>query len=274
MEVQVTIDGETYTVKPENLSLPDGAQLIGPDESPDGFVKRSVMEKEVDKAKDGLRKTEEIIGDDDLFIRAAKRRGYEVNEDGELVVPNSDDGPDIDEIEERFENERLQPVKKEKEKAESRAQMFMRRALRGSLVEAGKKAGVKDYLLTAPENGSVPPIVRMFGDEFAYDEEHDKFALQKSDGDGFEYASDPSEGDPYAGPEDFLQRLRSQEEYSDMFKDNRPGETGLGDTNGQGSGGQRTFKRSELANMSDEEFEKHEDEIMDAMERGDIIDDT
>lgn len=266
MEVQVTIDGETYTVSPENLSLPDGAQLVGPDDTPDGYVKRSMLESQVSSAKEGLRKPEEILGDDDLFRRAAKRRGYEVDEDGELVVPNSDDGPNIDEIEERFEQERLKPLEQEKEKAESQAQMFKRRALRGSLIEAGKKLGVKDYLLSS-DDGRTPPIVRMFGDEFEYDEEHDKFALQKSDGEGFEYASDPSEGDPYAGPVDFLKRLQSKDEYADMFKDNRPGDTGLGETNGQ-SGGKKVWKASEIENMSQEELEKHEDDIMEAMEEG------
>lgn len=267
MKVTVQTEDGEIEVEHTELGLPDGAQVIEPDESPDGYVTKEFHQSQLDQAKEGLRKPEEIIGDDELFRRAASRRGYEVNEDGKIVDAEGSE-VDLDKAKENWRQDELEPVKQELEKKDNQLQTFKSRTLRGSLVEAGKEVGVEDWAITAPDDGMKPPIVNSFSDHFAWDEENEQWAVVDDNG-NFKMANNPTKEKPHAGPTDFLKTLRDNPQYDHMFKDERPGDTGLGDASPNGEG-KPVYSRSEIESMDEETYAENREKILKAEEDGRI----
>lgn len=251
----VHIEGQDEPVEVDSASV----EFQDDEDLPDGLTTVDRMKSEVDEKTKNARKAAKDearrkLRQDEEFVRdaASSTLGLEFDEEGN---PKAGEQVDMEKLRQRIREDEVEPIREEKESALETANSLKSRLLRGEIVEAATRHGVEDHLLEPTEEGKPPPVVQMFREEFSWNDEMGDFALTDGDG-GFQYASN---GNTYAGPDDFFARLKKSDAHRSLFKDERPGSSGLGETEeSTGSNGKEVYSREAFQNgeLSAEEMDK------------------
>lgn len=258
-KAQVQIGEETQEIDLESVKLPEGYRVLAPGDVPDGYYTKDTLDATVDAS---WKKKFKKLQSDPTEARAIfEAHGVPLDDEGNIAFPEAKD-VDEDQIRERIKttlyNEQVKP-KEEKIKAlEERASKLLTARKRGQILAAARKAGVQDFLLESPAEGQVEPIVNLIDPYLGYDDDRDVFAVK--DGEGF--APSSKEGKPWADESDLFDRLKKNDAWKHIFRNNQPGNTGLGDTDSSGktasgfpskrSGFTRSVKADFFAKMREE----------------------
>lgn len=257
--LQVNIDGESRELDFGEVELPEGYDLVSPDNaSSKGYFTQAQLNakvKEINKSK--VSKAKKDLSDDQDFHREIfENYGIELDDDGNPTGLKPE--VDIDQVKQNLSSKLSEKYEKQLSEKENQASTLKNRLIEQSILSATKGLW-KDDFTSHHDNGRVKPIVvKQFGDLFDVDE-NGNIALKDSSGEGFEMGPKGQ----HISPEDYL---NNQEKFGGYMKDKRQGASGY-----QGSGqhkGKRTYTQNEIKNMSDAEYEKNREDILKAQSEG------
>lgn len=231
MKIKLTVNGAPVEVEHTELQLPDGAQLIEPGQTPEGFVSREFMQQEIQRRGKNLHRREDLLTDDEFWREAAQQRGVQLGDDGKPVKTKD---VDPEKLFQQWEQQHLKPATEKIEKLTGTVSTLREQTLVGQMLQAASQMGLKKAYLTPPADGLEPPVVSMFKSAFGYDEDSGQWAVKE--GEGFRYAPNPTQQQKYAGPQHFFDGLKKQEAFKEWFEDRRPNASGFNEPGG-GPGG-------------------------------------
>lgn len=246
--VKVTIDGEEHEVDASQVETGDDIRLIGSDEVPDGMVTQETMNAKMkERLKDERRRIVNGEGErgEEIHQKVLNKAGVPLDEDGNPKLP---DDPDFDPDAEReriksvvIENE-VEPVKEENKQLRERNQQLLQTRKRSEILSAAQRHNVADEFVNSVSEAAVPPIVQIVSPSVGYDDEHDQFAVLGEDG----FKNSSKQGKAWADMDELFEQMKSDDRYRHLFKDTRPGESGVGDTEGA-TGSKTTVTMEDLA---------------------------
>lgn len=243
-----------------------------------GFVpKKQVQDEYVPKAnvqatiqarlKEEPAKVRAALKEDTEFIRElAEERGWPVDEEGKLVMPEG--GLTADEVQKQvtekreawqhqWEEKHLKPKDEKIAAYASENETLRKQMLYGEIIQAAKDAGVIDEkfetLPGAPREAA--PVIQQVMHRFKWAPDANQWALISTVGpDGqpqFEINPDENPQRPYADAKVFFEKLREDKTLGPRwFKDTRPGTYGPGNTNGAQIGNKARSKMNETEKLS------------------------
>lgn len=215
-----------------------------------------------------LRKS--LAEDPDFIREVAESRGWPVNDEGELVLPEG--GLTAEEVQkqvaekreawqQQWEKKNLEPVAQKAAGLEKQIGGLRRQILVSEIIQAAKAAGVKDEKFDTLPGSPLEsaPVVQQVLDRFKWSEEHQQWGYAegtKPDGTpNFQISSTEDTSRPLAGASEFFAKLRENRELGPRwFNDTRPGTYGPSNTNGQATIGSR--KRSQMSDLERVQFIK------------------
>ena len=226
--IKVMFDGKEVEV-----DAPEG--WMSAEDIAGSFMKKDTFEKEMERriasAKKGLVSQTDLLSNEDFLTEILKAQGKELFDPAKAKGKK---GADDEAIAQRltdalaeWRKKELEPMAGERDKAIGRIGSLQTRILRGQIIEAAVKAGVKGSFLKAPQPGADPPIVAMLGSIFRHDGDHDDFFVAKGEND-FEFSAKPDEGTPYKGVGEFVTDWASQKENLDFIDASLQSGPGLG----------------------------------------------
>lgn len=235
----VVIDGEEYEVSTDQIQ--EDAQVIGPDEEPDGYVSEDVAEarrKRAEKAaKEGMVSIEDAVENPQVVDRVLDEHG------GKDIDPDS--------VKQEVREKEVEPLK-------DRLQKRNQATINQALINAARDVGVKDEFL----RGDTPYVLHEFGDQLEFDEDRGKVVALDEEGN----LMAGEEG--VAGPKDLLKKKQGRDTYSHLFQESEPQKSGGSNDPGSDNGGgsNKEWTRSEIESLSAEEYAENRDEILQAAE--------
>lgn len=228
-DVTIQHNGQDITVPLEAVALPDQYVLLGPGEAPEGFVPESAVNAKVNEKMKHAKRT--LSQDADFVQSILAASGVPLDDDGRPAIPKPGKDIDVAKLQDAWAREHLEPIKGQITAQEAQIKRLLASRKRSEIFQAAIAAGVRDEFLKPATGKDGDPTVweNMIGGYLDYDPDNDMFAVRE--GEGFAYSSGKN-GKPWAGVSDFHERARKNEALKGFFKDNRPGDTGLGSTNG------------------------------------------
>lgn len=234
----------TFKVKTENgvievdqsaITLPDGFQLLGENDIPDGFVKQEVMDStiadRVKKAKTNA--LQEAHANESVRNQVLSEYGVELDENGKPKGLDSK-GIDLEKEREKWEKQNLVPIKTELEEAKGKLTNLQSTTIKQSLRSAfaGK---AKDEYLDADIGD--PYVEQVFGSKFKYNPEVGKVLQVDSEG-NFEMHPNgkTANGHGYIEPDDFIQINADSKLMKRILKDDTQSGSGFQKGGGGGDG--------------------------------------
>jgi len=226
-EVTIQHEGKAITVPLDAVKLPDGHVLLKPGDAPEGYVPEHAVQAKVREKMKHARRT---LAQDTDFVRSVfESHGVPVGEDGKPSIQKGN--VDLDKMREALEREHVGPLKNRLKEQEEQIGKLLGSRKRAEIIQAAMQAGVKDEFLRPATGREGDPTIweNMVGSYIDYDAENDMFAQR--DGESFAYGTGKN-GKPWAGVGEFHEKARKQDNLRSFFRDSRPGDTGLGSTNG------------------------------------------
>jgi hypothetical protein len=254
--VKVKVGEDTHELSFDQVELPDGFGIYGPDKPPKGFMPQTTFEAELQRRLQGRVKADEIIADDDFFKKAAQKRGIQLSED--LKPIGKIDDAHLKQLQSEWESEKGGLI--------GELEQLRRSDLMRSILQAAPEVGIKQERLRSLFDSDYPEFVKEVASRFKYDAERKGFFFEDAQGNPV-YSTEPGASNPYAGPKKLLEMLRQRDVDGLYFEDRRQSGSGF-DTNGRS--GRTTWTREQINAMSEQEFERHQADINRAMAEGRI----
>lgn len=258
MPFTVRIGEEAHEVEKDAIEVPDGFVLMTQsalDSTIEGRVARE-RSKHEGKASKG-----ELLEDDEFFQQAASKRGIKLGDDLQPVARLSEE--QVRQIREQVRAEEVDPLKKDLDTFKKEAEAGRTGNLIRDIMQVAPEVGVKQTRLRTIFEGETPEFIDRIAGRAEWDP--DKRTHFFRDGNGNPIYDDSGR---YAGPKKYLEMLRKQDTDNVYFEDRRPGSSGF--DNGA-RGGKRTWRTSEIAEMSDKEYEANREDIQKAQAEGRIV---
>ena len=241
LSVQITVTlpgGETATVDQGALALPDGATLLAPGATPEGFVSQAFHDarlEEVGRAKASDKKAlKRQLKEDPAFVaEVAESLGIEVR-DGKPVVPDVSEA--VNRARATWDTEVLAPVKDTLDGLQSSLRQRTLTATLASLKDDEGRPLVREEFLAPGPNGAPSYAETVFGGTLRLSDNGDAVAV---DAQGNPVPSSES-GRAYATPSEHIRSLLSSDGYAHLRTPAPDGQRGPGFRGGgSGSGGQK-----------------------------------
>ena len=252
----VTVNGEQVEVSLSDIVLDENQIILDKNNPPKGWFTQAQLDakvKEINKTKTTKAK-EELRSDTEFHQEVLSQYNISLGEDGKPKGLK----PDFDPQEwiQKKSQELTKPLKDELDNFKSRYERAKRARIEDAIL-AATKGQFKDEFTTSKDEGRVKPIVvNQFRDLF--DENDDgKIVLKDADG---HWARDIN-GHPVT-PGKYLS---DAEKFGDWMIDKR--QRGSGFQNG-GTGSKPRFTEAQISKMSDAEYEKHRNDILEASADG------
>jgi hypothetical protein len=239
-QVTVTHEGQTITVPIDKLTLPEGYTIIQPGQTPEGFMPSAAFTAELDRRTKGLKRPDDLLGDDDFFKRAAQKRGIDLGED--LKPVGKLDPEKVKQLQAAWEAEKLEPVLKERDDFRKEADSGRHGNLIRDLLQAAPETGLKPTRLKTIFEGETPEFIERAANAFEWDADRKAWFFKNAVSGQPEY-----EGAGYAGPRKYLEMLRKRDKDFEYFDDKRPGGSGY---DKPGFGGSNTMTRKGFAGLN------------------------
>lgn len=235
----------------DHAVLPEGYRLLEPGKTPEGYVSKTFMEDELkrrSKAFDGMKKPDEIMGDNEFFRQMAERRGIKLGDDLKPVEKFSPE--QVNSIKEQVRNDELKPVQERLttllETIERKERENFKLGIEKALDADGVR--VKKELRTRIFDDSPPSLVNDLMSRFSKDEERGVYYF-KDDAGNPVYSDNPTSENPYAGPKKLLAMLKAK--GVDIFENNSPEPTPLAETKAGGASASTSNKLAKDMNLAE-----------------------
>lgn len=252
MKVTVTLpDGGTAEVDASALTLPDGAQLLGPGDAPEGYVPKDFFEAEVKRrAKDTQAIRRELAQDPETARAIFEAAGIPLGDDGRPRVP--DVSTAVQTARQKWEAEQLEPVKG----SLSRLQESLAR----QALLAAAKGQVRDEFAT-PLPGGPSYVETALGSRVRFDPDLGYVVALDERGDPLP-SSSPAPGRPYADAAEFVSSFVKSDAGAPLRRpvQSQPGASYRGST----GSAERTYSPDEIKSLAQDptEYAKHRDAIL------------
>lgn len=248
---KTTIDGKEVTLKPEDLQPEDGYAIITPDHVPKGYYNEEAVQKRIqERLKNTASNVESELEQDKSFHKKIlSKYNVQLGEDG--TPKGLKPTVDVDEVKKNVAKELSEKYEEEKSKLQQTLENRNKAVVKNSIMSAVKGSWKDDW--TEPFDDSEPLAVTQFADKFTVDD-NGNAVLKDPENGGVKYKGD---GKPMT-PQDYL---LDEEKFGKLFADKRQRST---QTN-PGGGSGRKFSEEEVAQMSDEEYEKNREDILSSM---------
>ena len=218
MQITVTLpSGETATVDQGALALPDGARILAPGTTPEGFVTTEFFEAEVKRrSKDAKALRRELAGDPDTVRAVLEAAGVAVDAEGKPAIPNVSDA--VQTARQKWEAEQLKPVQDSYEGLQS--------ALAQQALLAASKGVVRDEF-TARIGDGPSYVETLLGGRTRYDADLGYTVALGPDGSPLPSAN-PKPGRPYADAAEFVTAFVASDEGAALRPPDPKAQTGPG----------------------------------------------
>lgn len=239
MQITVTLpDGATHTVEPSALTLPDGAQLLAPGSTPDGFVSKDFHEAEVKRrSKDTATTRRELSADAEFKASVLREYGIPVGDDGRPAIP--DVSAAVQTARQKWEEEQLRPV------AERLG--GLERTLSQKALAAAAKGLVRDEFAAAPVPGAPSYVETILGPRVRFDPELGYDVAYAEDGKTPLPSANPRPGRPYADAAEFVTGFLASDAGAVLRKPDAPPQQGAGYRGGSGTAATGALRRSAMS---------------------------
>lgn len=259
MKIQVTIGDNTHEVDLSSVQLPDGADIITPENaSSKGYFTQAqlnakaeeINKKKVERAKKDLR-------DDEDFRRdILMDYGIKLDENGKPTGLKPDFDPE--EWKAKKAKELTKPLEEQLEKVDSDRKKLKDRLIEQSILSATKGA-YKDEFTDYGDDGRVKPIVvNQYRDLFDIDD-RGQVVLRDKDGEGFAIDGKGQ----HVTPDRYL---LDKDKFGKYLKDTR--QEGSNFQSGGNRNGKPVYSQKDIKKMSDDEYAKHRADILAATGEG------
>ncbi|MCP9289997.1 hypothetical protein [Gracilimonas sediminicola] len=228
-----TEDGQEVTFSAEQLKAkPEGYLTTDEVEASDEYVKKSFMESEISRRLESRTKKtrKELEQDEEFFKNLAEQKGIKF-ENGK---PKLKSDINIDEVKNELFEKEVKPLKNE-------LNSLYQANKRDAIYKAAVEAGISEELLKPVTEGGQPMIVQLTESNLKRDP-NGNWSIPKGE-DDFQFASNPTDDRPYAGPKELFEGLKKTN--PSWFKDTTQNGSGFGGN--KRPGGDKTPKtRAEM----------------------------
>lgn len=204
-KLKVQVNGSEVEVE-----APEG--WLSPEEAANRVTKdfmQSEITRRLAQARRGYVKEDEVLESDEFREKALAHWNVQPGKKG-----LSDE--DVAKIRSNIESTLVNPLKQQNEKLSKSLERLYRQDLELQIVNAAREAGVQEHWLKPPREGLPAPIVNMVASYFGQSQEHDG-AWFLREGDGFAYAKNPSQAQPFKSVSEFLPEFVSSKENATIF---------------------------------------------------------
>jgi hypothetical protein len=229
-KVKAYVDGTARDVELDDAELPDALVLKA---NLDDHIEPVLSRRMKNAKKNAL---DEALKDETFRNEALKAWNIDP---AKLAAGDKAEGEKLEAAKAGWAKAELEPVKQRAETAEGRLQKMLDRMRDTRIVEAARKAGVREEYLESFGDGTPPMIVPAVRDRYKHDEEADDFFALDETGKEFAYSRNPKKGRPHMGIEEHFETIREDKRFAKFFDDKRPRGPGLGTGTGGGGSGQR-----------------------------------
>jgi hypothetical protein len=249
--IKFEIDGKEVEVAPDKIKLPEGYGLITPDSVPNGYFNQEAVNKIV---KENVNKTEgrvkeKLEADTDYHKSILSKYSVQLGEDGKPVGLKPT--VDVEEVKRNVTKEISSQYEDKLKALNTELETRNKAVINSSILSAVNGQFKEDW--TKSFDGAEPLVVKQFAEKFTVDESG-RAVLKDPENGGVKYKGD---GKPYT-PQDYL---LDESRFGDLFADKRQRSTG---TNAGGGAGKR-FTEEDVAKMSDAEYAKNRDSILESL---------
>lgn len=230
--------GRTVTVPEEALAL-DG-KYVPAETVKEGYVEKTKVQETVQQrlTEQAQGFKDSLLEDNEYVARVFKSKGIELDESGKPLLGEGSSAEEISAQVDKLVNERMAAVNEEfapkierLEALESSVPDLDRRLLHAEIELAARASGVlNEHFETLPGAPKSSMSIISQTEHLYGKDENGNWALK--DGDGFVPASQQEAGRPNAGPRDYFETLKKNEDFAPRwFGDGRPGAKDVGDPN-------------------------------------------
>lgn len=211
-----TPDGQAIEVDIASIKMPDGFQVLAPDQAPAGYVKQDVMNASIESRL--ARQKSSLKSDPEFVAEVLKAQGVPLTDDGKINMPKPGKEVDIDALRSQITTELVQPLKGELDRYKTTNASLLDAKRRSEIMSAAIKYGVREDLLkpVAPTPNAPTFWENMVAGQYGFNEEHGVFAVR--DGEGFAYNPNGTRENPYLDIDAHMAGLKKDAQYAGFFK--------------------------------------------------------
>lgn len=248
MPITVNIDGTAHQVEPSDLDLPEDYALVTPDNVPEGYYTKEAMESKIqDRLSSALQnKEQELLGNEKFQRKVLTQRGIVLDDDGNPKGLKPE--VDVDEIRESTAKQVSEDYEEKLSDLQKELEARNEAVIESAIMEAASGNFREDWTKSF-DNGK-PLVVKQFKDRMGVDENGEPYVKDES-------GEKMYKGDGVMRPKDYL---LDEKRFGELMKDKRQRSSDFG------KGGETkrpgTYTQEDIRAMSDEEYEKHRDDIL------------
>lgn len=217
IKVKATIDGQEREIE---LSAPPPGFLP---EDQIGTRVEAIVGERIGRAKQSARK--ELLEDEAFVSEVLKKHGAKGGEGKSKLGED-----EIAKLREAWEAEKVKPLSEQLKQTSTEAEALRRDKLRGDILAAAAKLGVKAPFLNAPSDETPAPIVAWLESVFGYDAKSRTWAVKQ--GDGYAFSGKATSARPYKGVEEFLAEWAQNPANAEFINAPSQGGPGMGKPSG------------------------------------------
>ncbi len=213
MKITLELDG-----KPRDIEVPD-EQIIGAGFMPTPKFNEELTRRGVSLAKgQGFVKPDELTPEQITTLAQSKGIKFET-----IVQQNpADTATAIQEAVTRkrteWERSELDPIKTKNTELENEAGDLLQEKLYSQIIAAAAAAGVEKSLLKPLTKNTLPPIVSMLKDVFAFDTDTKQFLVESDAGDGPAFSDRPTADHPFKDVEEYVDQWAANKDNAKFIE--------------------------------------------------------
>lgn len=260
--IQVQKDGETLEYDVSDVTLPENYDLVSPDNanSKGYFTQAQLNAKAKEINKEKVSKAKKDLKNDDDFLKSAASEKWGISFTEEGKPKGLKPEVDVDEVRKQAVESVKGEYESQLEETQSKASTYKERLIEQSILSATKGQWQESYTKPQDDGRVKPIVVNQYKNLWDIDD-RGKVALKDQTGEGF--AVGPK--GQHISPDEYL---ANRDKFGDYMVDTR--QKGSGFQQGGRENGKPVFTEQEIENMSEKDFAKNEDAIMEAMAEGRI----
>lgn len=256
MKLKVKIGDEVQEVGLDSLELPDGVHIITPNNIPKGYFTQKALDDKIAEitAKKDEKAKAELKSDTKFHREILSEYNISLDESGNPKGLKPDF--DVDAWKKEQAQKLTEPLRNELDSAKSQLDKFRNGLKRAEILKHANGLFKSEYTQSFTGNDD-PFVVKQFADAFDVD---DNGVVALKDETGFAIDGDGKR----ITPDKFFNQ--NKDKFASLLADNRQ----RGANVGGGVGGGRRFTQADIAKMSDAEYAKNRDAIMEQTALGAI----
>ena len=229
-KIKLNHNGNEIEISPDDLQLPEGYQLVGPNAAPDGYVEQgqvdNIVSQRVKSAKQNA--IEDFKGNQDNIKGLVKDylSQYDAGLDENGKPKGYKTTEDVQELRKTWEQSNLKPVREKLEQRNQRLQS-LESSMKYEKIRSDAAGLVDKKFLSGPVD-----IAKQLADNFKYDPEMGRVVQVDETGSPVLHPNGTKANNHgYVEPKDFFELKRNDEDWKHIYADNSQGGSGYNGTN-------------------------------------------